>query len=281
MTSTIKTTIRVRPLLKAETEQGYRNSKLRLDPQRAEITVSDSNLQKTFRCDHLIPPEASQEQAFSQCGLADLVEKVLQGYNSTVFAYGQTGSGKSFTMQGGDEGEVGGFTGRIAKQLFRRIADQKATCRYSVSLSFLQIYSEKIYDLLNPASLSNRTLNLGQGVEGLRLRWNKDEQFTVENLFLFECKDEAELTKYVVLGLKNRISAAHKLNLQSSRSHSILSLKVEAVEGKATRHSRIDLVDLAGSERIGLTKAEGRVAKESIDINKSLFTLRQVITVLS
>lgn len=83
------------------------------------------------------------------------------------------------------------------------------------------------------------------------------------------------------MGLKNRISATHKLNLQSSRSHSILSIKVEGSEGNSTQQSRIDLVDLAGSERIGLTKTEGRLAKESIDINKSLFTLRQVINVLS
>jgi len=96
-------------------------------------------------------------------------------------------------------------------------------------MSYLQIYSERIYDLMNPASLNNRTLNLGQGVEGLRLRWNKDEQFTVENLFVFECRDEYELLRYVSTGLKNRISAAHKLNLQSSRSHSILSIRVEGI----------------------------------------------------
>ena len=82
---------------------------------------------------------------------------------------------------------------------------------------------------MNPASLNNRTLNLGQGVEGLRLRWNKDEQFTVENLFVFECRDEYELLRYVSTGLKNRISAAHKLNLQSSRSHSILSIRIEGI----------------------------------------------------
>lgn len=83
----------------------------------------------------------------------------------------------------------------------------------------------------------------------------------MENLFVFECRDEVELLKYITIGLKNRISAAHKLNLQSSRSHSVLSIKVEGCEGNSTRHSRIDIVDLAGSERIGLTKAEGRVAK--------------------
>ena len=157
----------------------------------------------------------------------------------------------------------------------------KGKCSFSVTISFLQIYSEKIYDLFNSSSLNNRSLQLGQGIQGLRLRWNKDEQFSVENLFIYECRDESQLLKYVQMGLKNRISASHKLNLQSSRSHSILSVKVEAIEGNSTRISRIDLVDLAGSQRLSLTKTEGRLAKESIDINKSLFTLRQVINVLS
>ena len=104
---------------------------------------------------------------------------MLQGYNSTVFAYGQTGSGKSYTMYGGDEGEVGGITGRVAKYLFKKISEYKGNTRHSITISFLQIYSEKIYDLLNGSSLNNRVLNFGQAVEGLRLRWNKDEQFTV------------------------------------------------------------------------------------------------------
>ena len=102
MSSTIKTAIRLRPFLKSETEQGYANSKLTLNLSKAQVTVRDPSLQKTFRCDHLIPPEGSQDQMFSECRLSELVEKVLQGYNSTVFAYGQTGSGKSYTMYGGD-----------------------------------------------------------------------------------------------------------------------------------------------------------------------------------
>lgn len=98
----------------------------------------------------------------------------MQGYNSTVFAYGQTGSGKSFTIHGGDEGEGGGITGRLIRSLFKRIAERKSQTKYSVSVSFLQIYSEKIYDLLNPSSLNNRSLSFTQTIEGLRLRWNKD-----------------------------------------------------------------------------------------------------------
>jgi kinesin family protein 4/21/27 len=90
--------------------------------------------------------------------------------------------------------------------------------------------------------------------------------------------------KYFTAGLKNRINATHKLNVQSSRSHSILSIRIESFELNDPTHlrtSRIELVDLAGSERLSMTGTEGKLAKESIDINKSLFTLRQVINILS
>lgn len=90
--------------------------------------------------------------------------------------------------------------------------------------------------------------------------------------------------QYFCYGLSNRINSSHKLNMTSSRSHTILSIRIESVDHRNPRHilsSKIELVDLAGSERIGLTGTEGKLAKESIDINKSLFTLRQVISILS
>ena len=151
--------------------------------------IADASISKKFKCDHLVPEDASQDETFEACGLASLVDKVLQGYNSTVFAYGQTGSGKSFTMHGGDEGEAEGLTGKLIKSLYKKISEQKNNIKFSVTVSFLQIYSEKIYDLLNPGSLNNRSLSFTQNIEGLRLRWHKDDQFTVGNLFVYECRD--------------------------------------------------------------------------------------------
>ena len=103
-------------------------------------------------------------------------------------------------------------------------------------------------------------------------------------MYIFECADEGDLQKYFQIGLKNRISASHKLNLQSSRSHSILTIRIDSYDRtgeEGVLSSKLELVDLAGSERIGLTGTEGKQAKESIDINKSLFTLRQVISILA
>lgn len=84
-------------------------------------------------------------------------------------------------------------------------------------------------------------------------------------------------------GLKNKIMASHNLNSISSRSHTLLTLTVEAVDSESggIYLSKLQLVDLAGSERVSMTGNEGEALKESIDINKSLFTLRQVITSLS
>lgn len=149
-------------------------------------------------------------------------------------------------------------------------------------VSFLQIYNERIYDLLNPTVGNPR--NPTTNSEGLRLRWSKHEEFSVENLFVFECINANELNKYFAAGLKNRATAAHRLNMSSSRSHSILTIRVESFDNRRPASiltSKLELVDLAGSERIGQTGTEGKLAKESIDINKSLFTLRQVISTLA
>ena len=120
---------------------------------------------------------------------------------------------------------------------------------------------------------------------GLRLRWTPQDQFAVENLFVFECRTPEEVLSLFHQGLKNKIMASHKLNLASSRSHCMLSLRVESLDPKTSDNiiiSKLDLVDLAGSERASMTGNENQIAqKESIEINKSLFTLRQVIATLA
>lgn len=120
MSSTIKTAVRVRPLLPSEIEQKYRNTKLLLNPNKNEVVLMDSS-KKTFHCDYLLTSEASQEEVFVKCGVPEMIEKSLEGYHSTIFAYGQTGSGKSFTMQGGEDAVNDGLINRISKCLFAKI----------------------------------------------------------------------------------------------------------------------------------------------------------------
>lgn len=117
---------------------------------------------------------------------------------------------------------------------------------------------------------------------GLKLKWNTNDVFTVENLYTFECKSVEDVMALYHFGIKNKVISSHNLNNASSRSHSMLTLTVEQVDMSNIDNivvSKLQLVDLAGSERSSQT---GNVAnKESIDINKSLFTLRQVITSLT
>jgi kinesin family protein 4/21/27 len=101
----------------------------------------------------------------------------------------------------------------------------------------------------------------GELGNGLKLRWNVRNQFTVEKLLIHQCKTADDVMQLVKLGVNNRITASHKLNVHSSRSHSILELKIESVDIKnpdSCMISKLELVDLAGSERISLTGTEGK-----------------------
>ena len=106
----------------------------------------------------------------------------------------------------------------------------------------------------------------------------------MENLYSFECKTAEEALSHFQFGVRNKVMASHKLNLASSRSHCLLTLRVESCDKNDPENvvsSKLELVDLAGSERTALSGAEGLNQKEGIEINKSLFVLRQVITSLS
>ena len=150
--------------------------------------------------------------------------------------------------------------------------------KFTIYCSYLQVYKEKVYDLLNKSHVKG----LMTDGPGLKLKWNKNDVFTVENLFTFECKTVEDVMALYHFGIKNKVVSSHNMNNSSSRSHSMLSLTVEQVDISNLDNvvvSKLQMVDLAGSERQSQT---GNAAtKESIDINKSLFTLRQVITSLT
>ena len=173
-----------------------------------------------------------------------------------------------------------GLTVRAIEEIFAQAESAKRAKTVNIYCSFLQIYNEKVFDLLNAQGLKKA----GKAQAGLKIRWSKTEQFTVENLFVFRCNDAAHAIQMYNKGIKNKIVASHNLNAQSSRSHAIFGLTVEIIDNSAVDNvvtSKLQLVDLAGSERSSQTGNTGLAAKEAIDINKSLFTLRQVITSLA
>ena len=94
--------------------------------------------------------------------------------------------------------------------------------------SYLQVYKEKIFDLLNKAQLKR----LATDGPGLKLKWNKSDLFSVENLYTFECKSPDDVLALYHFGIRNKVVSSHNMNNASSRSHSLLTLTVEQYDTK-------------------------------------------------
>lgn len=205
---------------------------------------------------------ATQEHVFDAIG-RDILDNAFQGYNACIFAYGQTGSGKSYTMMGSEDNK--GIIPRLCDALFESIKSiQTDDLSFKVEVSYMEIYNEKVHDLLDPKtnkqSLRVREHNvLGPYVDGL-------SQLAVSS---FE-----DIHNLMTEGNKSRTVAATNMNAESSRSHAVFSVVltqtlIDAVAGvTGEKVSRMSLVDLAGSERAVKTGAVGDRLKEGSNINK-------------
>lgn len=221
---------------------------------------------------------ATQEQVYNELG-TDVVDSAFQGFNACVFAYGQTGSGKTYTMMGNSKDPVEqGLVPRICKSLFTRmkIGRDEGT-GYKTEVSYLEIYNERVRDLLGAQSVGH----------GLRVREHRTQGPYVENLSQHPVNDFNEIHECMVLGNQERTTASTNMNDTSSRSHAIFTITfVQAGFSNKDNMpsetvSKIHLVDLAGSERANSTGATGQRLKEGSHINKSLVTLGSVISSLA
>ncbi|XP_055378395.1 kinesin-like protein KIF13A isoform X4 [Condylostylus longicornis] len=286
-TDKIKVAVRVRPFNRRELELGTQ-CVVEMESQQTvlhnpmSLDKMDRKQPKTFAFDHCfysIDPDASifasQEVVFNSVG-RDILENAFQGYNACIFAYGQTGSGKSYTMMGSQDQK--GIIPRLCDELFAHIADKTTNdLIYKVEVSYMEIYNEKVHDLLDPKpnkqSLKVREHNvLGPYVDGL------------SQLAVTSFKD---IDNLMTEGNKSRTVAATNMNAESSRSHAVFSVVltqtlIDAQSGvTGEKVSRMSLVDLAGSERAVKTGAVGDRLKEGSNINKSLTTLGIVISKLA
>jgi len=217
---------------------------------------------------------ASQEQVYSDIG-AEMLDHAIQGYNVCIFAYGQTGAGKSYTMMGTKE-EVG-IIPRMCNHLFEHLNElgQDKHFDYTVEVSYLEIYFERVRDLLNP-----------QNKKPLKVREHHVFGPYVEDLTKLVVTSYDDIKDLIDLGNKSRTTAATRMNETSSRSHAVFTLTLSQrrfdvdSNRKGEKVSKISLVDLAGSERADSTGAEGLRLKEGATINKSLTTLGKVISAL-
>lgn len=219
---------------------------------------------------------AVQEDLFTDLG-RPLLDNAFQGYNNCIFAYGQTGSGKSYSMMG--YGDEEGVIPRICRNMFERIEavqTQDKNMAVTVEVSYLEIYNERVRDLLNPSTKGN-----------LRVREHPSTGPYVEDLAKLVVRSFAEIDHLMDEGNKARTVAATNMNETSSRSHAVFTLtltqKRHDVETNmdTEKVAKISLVDLAGSERATSTGATGARLKEGAEINRSLSTLGRVIAALA
>ncbi|XP_074605037.1 kinesin family member unc-104 isoform X3 [Brevipalpus obovatus] len=278
--SSVKVAVRVRPYNNREISKECRCI-ISMNGQTTSITnPKDPDSDKNFNFDHSYwshdesdPNFASQEKVYADIG-EEMLQHAFEGYNVCIFAYGQTGAGKSYTMMGTKDEE--GVIPRICRDLFHRISkDPDDDAMYSVEVSYMEIYCEKVRDLLNPKHRSS-----------LRVREHPLLGPYVEDLSRLAVTSYEDIHQLMDEGNKARTVAATNMNETSSRSHAVFTIiftqrRTDRISGLDTEKvSKISLVDLAGSERADATGAQGTRLKEGANINKSLTTLGKVISAL-
>uniref|UniRef100_A0A8D3DQ78 Kinesin motor domain-containing protein n=1 Tax=Scophthalmus maximus TaxID=52904 RepID=A0A8D3DQ78_SCOMX len=211
-----------------------------------------------------------------QCLGESLLDNAFMGYNACIFAYGQTGSGKSYTMMGSSEQP--GLIPRLCSSLFGRTVQEACEGEsFTVEVSYMEIYNEKVRDLLDPKG--NR--------QALRVREHNVFGPYVDGLSRLAVACYKDIESLMSEGNKSRTVAATNMNEESSRSHAVFNIilthtLMDLKSGTSgEKVSKLSLVDLAGSERAAKTGAAGERLKEGSNINKSLSTLGLVISALA
>uniref|UniRef100_A0A8P0THR7 Kinesin-like protein n=3 Tax=Canis lupus familiaris TaxID=9615 RepID=A0A8P0THR7_CANLF len=237
--------------------------------------VNNKQTDWSFKLDGVLH-NASQDLVYETVA-KDVVAQALDGYNGTIMCYGQTGAGKTYTMTGTTENyKHRGILPRALQQVFRMI-EERPTHAITVRVSYLEIYNESLFDLLSTLPC------VGPSVTPMTIVENPQGVF-IKGLSVHLTSQEEDAFSLLFEGETNRIIASHTMNKNSSRSHCIFTIYVEAhsrtLSDEKYITSKINLVDLAGSERLKKSGSEGRVLKEATYINKSLSFLEQAIIAL-
>ncbi|XP_074190176.1 kinesin-like protein KIF1B isoform X16 [Rhinolophus sinicus] len=283
--ASVKVAVRVRPFNSRETSK---ESKCIIQMQGNSTSIvnpkNPKEAPKSFSFDysywsHTSPEDpcfASQNRVYNDIG-KEMLLHAFEGYNVCIFAYGQTGAGKSYTMMGKQEESQAGIIPQLCEELFEKINDNcNEEMSYSVEVSYMEIYCERVRDLLNPKNKGN-----------LRVREHPLLGPYVEDLSKLAVTSYTDIADLMDAGNKARTVAATNMNETSSRSHAVFTIvftqkKHDAETNLSTEKvSKISLVDLAGSERADSTGAKGTRLKEGANINKSLTTLGKVISALA
>lgn len=265
----VKVMVRCRPLNQRE-QQINPQICVSLDSQvnQVQLTHPKEDTQKMFIFDSVFDVSIAHSQIYEKSAFS-LVESVVEGYNGTIFAYGQTGCGKTFTMTGvANNEDLKGIIPRTFMHIIGEMESQEGK-NFLLRCSFIEIYNEDIHDLLSSDVKAK-----------YEMKECPEKGVFIKDLNQIVCKSIADLDKHMQTGTKNRSTGETLMNKDSSRSHSIFTIYLEASYNDHITAGKLNLVDLAGSERLVKTQATGDRLKEATKINLSLSALGNVISAL-
>eukprot|EP01038_Epipyxis_sp_PR26KG_P006997 gene6997-9562_t len=271
----VQVAVRCRPMNNEEKKSGQ-PSVVVCDSESKSVKVSygptGKKLVKSFNFDKVFGMYSRQEEVFDAM-VKPIVEESLAGFNCTIFAYGQTGTGKTHTMEGDiDNEDEAGIVPRSVKEILEQL--EGSGTEFTIRVSFLELYNEELQDLLNTS-----------GEKKLKLCEDVKKGVVCQNLEEITVLTKSDIFEILHRGIQQRQTAATLCNKNSSRSHTIFTMKIMIKENnvdgeEVVRHGQLNLVDLAGSECIGRSGATNDRAREAGSINQSLLTLGRVITAL-
>ncbi|KAK3253282.1 hypothetical protein CYMTET_37461 [Cymbomonas tetramitiformis] len=224
-----------------------------------------------FSFDRIFKQSASQMNIFDSVG-KPLVDTIMQGFSGAIITYGQTSSGKTWTMEGASTPtHQRGLLPRIVNHIAHTITTHESGWEFTIDISVVEIYMERIRDLLDVMNTD------------IRIHEEKGKGTWLGGMTKLYVQSEQEVIDILALGAKNRAVGATDMNADSSRSHliCILTITSHSAERALTRTGQLFLTDLAGCEKVDKTGASGLLLEEAKGINKSLSSLAKVVQAIS
>lgn len=284
----IRVFCRVRPFLKSSSTppvysypEHPHNGGIQLKAPETGVSACNEGKTYDFEFDRVFGPQDGQVSVFRE--IQGLIQNALDGYKVCVFAYGQTGSGKTHTMIGKSmdpTDDCRGMIPRAVEQIFQHSQTLNAKgWQFNCNASFMEIYNEKIHDLLADRKPGQEPESLGLQ---MRNRANKN-LVEVANLITIPVNSAQDVYPLLQKANDNRQVAGTDCNARSSRSHSIFRMFIQGHNSvsQQKRFGVLNLIDLAGSERLKMSGSEGDRMREAQAINKSLACLGDVISAIS
>ncbi|KAJ7958917.1 Kinesin-like protein [Quillaja saponaria] len=295
--NSVRVAVNIRPLITSELLLGCTDC-ISIVPGESQVQIGSH----AFTYDYVYGSTRSTCSSIYDDCVAPLVDALFRGYNATVLAYGQTGSGKTYTMGTNyhGEGSNSGIIPKVMESIFNRVEEMKNSTEFLIRVSFIEIFKEEVFDLLDPNSpLSSKgevTSIAKPAVPSrvpIQIRETVNGGITLAGVTEAEVRTKEEMASYLSRGSLSRATGSTNMNSQSSRSHAIFTITMEQKKsphclngaindeiGDDILCAKLHLVDLAGSERAKRTGADGMRLKEGIHINKGLLALGNVISAL-